>query len=194
MKKNKSGKSFIEFVNNAPNKSEPSAIEKPMIPESVGLDGVIKRVAEELVMYKMAIEEVEWQKKVIDRDNEIHARLVKFLDSIVNNGEIKNEKDSRFILNVCNEHPNMTFTIRNGRVFKNAGHLMEKTQFAIRDLFEFLADPKNIKRIKKCPYCDLFFLAKDIKRKNHCYSTDCERKYQREKKQEQRDSDPVKYV
>ena len=53
--------------------------------------------------------------------------------------------------------------------------------------------PNGIKSIKKCPFCDKFFIAKDIKRKTRCYSKDCDRAYQRKKKKKQREEDPVTY-
>jgi hypothetical protein len=45
-----------------------------------------------------------------------------------------------------------------------------------RDFIDFLSNPKtNIKRIKKCPICKKYFLAKDLKRK-YCYPPkDCEK-------------------
>jgi len=58
-------------------------------------------------------------------------------------------------------------------------------------LTEFLL--KNDRRkLKQCPHCQKFFIAKDIKRKR-CYSDECRKAYEREKKQKQREKDPVKY-
>jgi len=38
-------------------------------------------------------------------------------------------------------------------------------------LVEFLLHfPKRVKLLRKCPYCNKFFFAKDIKRKTRCYS------------------------
>ncbi len=46
--------------------------------------------------------------------------------------------------------------------------------------------------IKECPYCEKFFIAKDTKRQR-CYSRECEKDYQRDRKRKQREKDPVKY-
>jgi hypothetical protein len=60
-------------------------------------------------------------------------------------------------------------------------------------MVEFFKGLNNRKYIKKCPYCGNFFIAKDIKRKTRCYSKECEKEYQREKKQKQRKEDPATY-
>lgn len=57
-------------------------------------------------------------------------------------------------------------------------------------LTEFLLQ-NDRRKIKICPYCSKFYIAKDIKRKNRCYSDDCRKAYQRDKKRVQRDKDPI---
>ena len=59
-------------------------------------------------------------------------------------------------------------------------------------LVEFLRK-NNLKKLKLCPFCNNFFIAKDTKREKRCYSKECEKTYQREKKRKQRENDPVKY-
>jgi hypothetical protein len=59
-------------------------------------------------------------------------------------------------------------------------------------LVEFLRK-NNDKKLKFCPYCNNFFIAKSINRKTRCYEPDCEKAYQRDKKRKQRDKDPVRY-
>ena len=59
--------------------------------------------------------------------------------------------------------------------------------------FKFFREENNHKYLKKCILCDDFFIAKDT-RKTKCYSSECIKKYEREKKRKQRDNDPVKYV
>jgi len=49
------------------------------------------------------------------------------------------------------------------------------------------------RKLKQCPFCHIFFIAKDTKRKV-CYSNACEKIYRRLQKQEQRRRDPVKYL
>jgi len=59
------------------------------------------------------------------------------------------------------------------------------------NLAEFLVK-NGSERIKQCPYCEKFYIAKDIKRQR-CYSKKCQREYERQRKQKQREDDPVKY-
>jgi hypothetical protein len=59
-------------------------------------------------------------------------------------------------------------------------------------LREFLLN-RDRRKIKVCPYCNMFFEADDIRRKTRCYSKRCEKVYQRFKKRKQRQNDPVKY-
>lgn len=65
-------------------------------------------------------------------------------------------------------------------------------KFISYSLIEFLQ--KNDRRkIKRCPFCGTFFIARDIKRKR-CYDNkECEKKYQRLKKRKQRKEEPEIY-
>jgi len=58
-------------------------------------------------------------------------------------------------------------------------------------LIEFLKK-NDYKKLKLCPFCNNFYIAEDIRRKK-CYSKECEKAYQRNKKRKQRENDPVKY-
>ena len=58
-------------------------------------------------------------------------------------------------------------------------------------LVEFLLN-NDRRKLKRCAYCGQFFVAKDIRRQR-CSSPECEKTYQRLKKQSQRRRDPVKY-
>ena len=49
------------------------------------------------------------------------------------------------------------------------------------------------RKLKLCPYCNNFFIAKSINRKTSCYESDCEKAYQREKKRKQREKEPDIY-
>ena len=50
------------------------------------------------------------------------------------------------------------------------------------------------RKLKLCPYCSKFFIARDIKRKHSCYSKECQKQWETDKKRKQRETDPVKYV
>ena len=58
-------------------------------------------------------------------------------------------------------------------------------------LTEFLLN-NDRRKLKKCPYCQIYFIAKDTKRKL-CYSNECKKRYQREEKRKQRERDPLTY-
>jgi len=77
----------------------------------------------------------------------------------------------------------------------NSYHVLNNFIFAIASysLTEFLV-ANDRRKLKFCPYCERFFIAKDIKRKHSCYSNDCIRKWERDKKKDQRDKEPVKYI
>jgi predicted RNA-binding Zn ribbon-like protein len=59
-------------------------------------------------------------------------------------------------------------------------------------LIEFLLNYDR-RKLKRCPYCNNFFIAKSINRKTRCYSKDCEKAYQRDKKRKQREKEPDIY-
>lgn len=51
---------------------------------------------------------------------------------------------------------------------------------------------KDRRKLKKCPFCNKFYIADDIRQKK-CKSDDCKKAYEREKKRKQREKDPVTY-
>ena len=59
-------------------------------------------------------------------------------------------------------------------------------------IWQFLSN-NDRRKLKQCPYCEKFYIAKDIKRQR-CYSKKCQREYERQKKQKQREDDPEKYL
>ena len=60
--------------------------------------------------------------------------------------------------------------------------------------FKYVTISNNlIRKLKICPYCNKFYIAKSTNRSTRCYEPDCEKAYQRHKKRKQRDKDPVKY-
>ncbi len=59
---------------------------------------------------------------------------------------------------------------------------------ACHSLISFLSVKGNRRRIKQCPYCKLFFIAKDAKRKI-CYKPICKNKYHRDDMRKRREDD-----
>lgn len=65
-------------------------------------------------------------------------------------------------------------------------------QIVSYSLAEFLLLPSNRNRLKECPLCGAFFIARDTKRRK-CYSKDCNRLYHRNDMSRRRADDPLKY-
>ena len=80
---------------------------------------------------------------------------------------------------------------RRGKVDISLGWLKPFRITIIFCAVEFLRTMDS-KKLKKCPYCEVYFMAKDAKR-IRCYAQECRKKYERQKKQKQREDDPVKY-
>ena len=76
--------------------------------------------------------------------------------------------------------------IWNPLAHKNEGDRLYN--LACHSLMSFLKTSINIKRLKRCPHCKSFFIAKDTKRKI-CYSEECFRESKRLQKQKQREDD-----
>lgn len=60
------------------------------------------------------------------------------------------------------------------------------------DLRKYLLEDKNFQRLKKCPICQKYFIAKDKKRKI-CYESECSKVYHKKDMQIRRDKNPAKY-
>jgi len=71
---------------------------------------------------------------------------------------------------------------------KESTFLLPITYFLIEFILNY-----DRRKLKCCPYCDKFFIAKSINRKTRCYKPDCEKAYQRYKKRKQREKEPDIY-
>ncbi|RJQ27691.1 hypothetical protein C4565_04900 [Candidatus Parcubacteria bacterium] len=80
---------------------------------------------------------------------------------------------------------------KSGRVLLVYDVLIPVFNLACYRLSTLLGDGGGC-RIKKCPLCEKFFIAKDVKRKR-CYGADCKKIYEREKKRRQRKDEPDIY-
>jgi hypothetical protein len=129
--------------------------------------------------------------------------LRNILDNIIaNQGRIIESEGLNFIITL-QERTITKYEITDGRLIESSisnpddqGKVMITPgwlMFSCRSLLDFLCNGK-LKQLKKCPYCEKYFIAKDIKRKRSCYSSECIRKWERDKKKDQRDKDPVKYI
>ncbi|MBW1774443.1 MAG: hypothetical protein JRJ82_16365 [Deltaproteobacteria bacterium] len=130
--------------------------------------------------------------------------------SSIGNGDLQtillnvhNDLDKCYI--IVNSETQSSFKEELQEIILFNERILRKDEFGFRFAFQRLVKDfmvgyslskfllKNDRRkLKKCPYCDKFFIAKDIKRKR-CYSDDCRKTYEREKKRKQREEDPVTY-
>lgn len=120
--------------------------------------------------------------------------MVRFLNSLP--GEEKSFREFRVaggLQRLIDELSDGIRQAKNGqpRVLARFFGLIFYQSFAAYSLAEFLIH-NDRRKLKKCPYCEGFYIAKDIKRQR-CYSKKCQREYERQRKQKQREDDPVKY-
>ena len=142
------------------------------------------------------------KKGTTDFEREFKQKMRKVLDSIVQNRRIVESEELSYFLEYESLSENAySLEICDGKLQrgkpKSALHLInEEPHLYTGALLNALKqiDENQISRIKKCQYCRSFFYANDIRRVTRCYSDDCEKAYQRIKKQKQREKDPVKYL
>jgi len=65
------------------------------------------------------------------------------------------------------------------------------TQIIGYNLADFMIN-NNRRRLKKCPYCDNYFIANNVRR-IRCFTQECQRKHYRIKKRRQREENPALY-
>ena len=120
---------------------------------------------------------------------------------VTNGGKLVESEDLKFFVDLQERYVKK-YQVDNGR-------LIEKTEMLGDDKWKILLSPgwlsyvcwtlieflcgNTVHRLKKCPYCGRFFIAKDSKRKI-CYDSKCFRESKREQKQHQRATDPKKYM
>lgn len=131
----------------------------------------------------------------------LRASVQNILDQIINNGgKLIESEDLKSITNLKERYVT-TYEITDGKLIEKPG-ILDDDQWKIYvsppwlkdvcySLFEFLCS-KDFPRLKKCPYCDRFFIAKDSKRLI-CYEIPCKNKYHKEDMKKRRETHPEKY-
>jgi hypothetical protein len=142
--------------------------------------------------------------------NQWQADLKNTLNEIVDGINLSDSKSFRGYLARYNIYCNLRLTLKSDGLFDHYSEIMEENYYqkkqeihgyrktfayqipVVFSFVEFLKHPKNRKLIRKCPYCNNFFIAKDIKRKK-CYSNNCIKEYEKLKKRKQREGNLSKY-
>lgn len=127
--------------------------------------------------------------------------LRKILDKVIADGKVLESEELNFIVNL-QQRSITKYEFVNGQLIEKTmpnpddEYMIMVTpgwlKYSCRSLLDYLCEG-NLKQLKRCPYCNKYFIAKDSKRKR-CYSESCAREYEKEKKQKQRNDDPVKYL
>jgi len=166
----------------------------------------------------IAVKTMDKLNYVIDREGNlsmIRGVLGHFLEELSLTSDLRRTSLIETILHTYNEKPRDYYLDYEDGILKESspfnafdfsewigGYGNERFMFAWNNLIfrvccfsviQFIDKEKNRKRLKKCPHCNLFFIAKDNKRKR-CYSEHCKREYEKQKKQKQRNDHPEIYV
>jgi hypothetical protein len=105
-------------------------------------------------------------------------------------------EDSLRYFSEINETPRYLPNTYEGRWLTKKNPYPEWLLNVAQGFFELTADEEGdfIKRLRKCPYCNQYYLARDLKRTKCCYSASCEKEHARNKKKTQRENDPLTYA
>lgn len=153
---------FIKFAN-SPQVSPPVA----PAPQPA-TDDIKNRFSDALVELKRLS-----QVSRVPQVEETHARLVNLLTSIIKNQSIEDGENLRFFLQEYNSSERFPiFILEGGKIVKAQAMLVQPSVFAIHNFVEFLAS-QNLKKIKKCPSCGKFFVAKRARKDNKYCSPRC---------------------
>jgi len=124
---------------------------------------------------------------------EFYDRLKVLLTEITENKQLHDSESLKYFTDA---KKNMTYRVENGRLIEewlNCEAYPIMLIPVVASLINFLCDSKKLQRLRRCPICKQFFIAKDTKRKI-CYSKECFTEYKRLQKQKQREVDPVRYM
>ena len=133
-----------------------------------------------------------------------HRNLRKLLAQIIRDQQISMTKELKYFTDRM-PHDDEKFIVVNGKLgairewdpeeeFLESVIEPERFRRIRIELINYLTDPNEDKRkLKKCPFCEKYFIAVNIRRFTRCYSDDCERAYRRNQKRRQRGEDPVRY-
>ena len=123
-------------------------------------------------------------------------RLLNILPLHIGSRVVSASERSPFQLKLIRDivlEPDPVFGLGKGR-FGNCKFMLQDflERMISYSLTEFLIN-NDRRKLKRCPFCDTFFIAKDIKRKRYYDNKECEKKYQKLKKRKQRKEEPEIY-
>ncbi|MBA3034995.1 MAG: hypothetical protein FP814_00720 [Desulfobacterium sp.] len=107
---------------------------------------------------------------------------------IYDEGKIKKDITPLPVASLCSASPYDRALPPTGLFYEYSDEL----QNIAKNLIELLYEYDFIERLRKCPHCKKFFIAKDKKRKI-CYEMECRNGYHREDMKKRRNDDPEKY-
>jgi len=121
------------------------------------------------------------------------------LEGIINNGGELIESQPLYFFIRLKKACKLTHIVSDGRLIEIADtddpfagskhvHWLRTLCYS---LIDFLCNG-NLKKLKKCPICGLFFIAKNVKR-IYCYKIICMNKYHKNDMRNRRKRDPVRY-
>jgi hypothetical protein len=148
----------------------------------------------------------DWLSKDVSLDvvRSGHSNLRKLLDRIIQDKQINMSKELKYFIHGALPYKH-EYIVENGKLILRSifdpdnvllDSLAEPTWFHVMkiELLNYLTDQKEDKRrLKKCPICNKYYIAENVRRFTRCYSIECEKVYQRNKKRRQRKEDPVRY-
>jgi len=122
------------------------------------------------------------------------------LDKVIADGKVIESEELNFIVNL-QQRLITKYEFANGQLIEKTmpnpddEHMIMITpgwlKYSCRSLLDYLCEG-NLKQLKRCPYCNKYFIAKDAKRKI-CYEKKCLNNYHSSDMKKRRDTNPVKY-
>lgn len=139
--------------------------------------------AEQLSRLKAGVYELKY--------DEFFDHLKRLLNEITDHNILYDSESLRYFIRT---RKSMDYIVENGRLtekWKDGEVYPVMLTPVIISLIDFLSN-SEVKKIKKCPLCQKFFIAKDTKR-IICYGDYCRKKYHKEDMKKRRSNDPVRY-
>jgi hypothetical protein len=129
---------------------------------------------------------------------DVRIALRNLLNRFITDRMLKKSKELNYFVNLFLKEPEnpIRYDVSKGKlepIYDKDPDNLGWCKALKNSLQSFLMAGRPVKNIKKCPYCGIYFMAKDAK-KQYCYSNQCFREHKRKHKRHQREVDPGNYV